>query len=495
MKKTSIIIVLIILSVIGNNFLCFGQKLPIIIQDKRELFIDDFLIEKLNNLDMRLGTPVSAGVALKFNEPWEGKFCTYISIINDGNIYRMYYRGSSKFEVTCYAESTDGINWVKPKLRLYEVDGTLDNNVIMIDTKKKRITHNMSVLYDSGEGIPAGERFKAVGGASDEKKPYLGLYRYISADGIHWNQYNDTTSLFHDYALDSQNVLTWVPAEKCYAIYLRGWTGAKPGELYPAGGVRTIFRSVSKDFVNWSKPEMMQFGDTPLEHLYTNATHPYFRAQQIMISMPFRFSPKARVLTDVELTENGTDSSQWNGVADGVFMTSRGGNVYNRKFLESFIRPGLEQKNWGARSNIPSLGVIPTGAGEMSLFVTRAYGTKDVFLERMKLRTDGFTSLHAGFTEGYALTKPLLLRDNTLLINYSTASKGYVKVILIGEDGKEIPGFGESDAKVITGDKIDGKVIWANNKSLKDLSNTKVRIKFVIKDADLYSFGVFTYKD
>ena len=470
----------------------FGQNSPYVIQDRREVFTDDFLIDKLYKMEPRLGIPVSGGIAMKFNEPWEGRFCTYISIINDGRIFRMYYRGSSIREVTCYAESEDGINWKKPKLGLFEINGTKANNVIMIDNEKLRATHNFSVMYDDREGIPQNERFKAVGGASDEKKPYRGLYRFISADGINWKRYTkDTTALFNKYALDSQNVLTWVPSENCYAVYMRGWTGGKPGELYPANGVRTIVRSVSKDFIHWSEPVFMHFGETPGEHLYTNATHPYFRAPHILISMPFRFSPKIRVLTENELIENGTERSQWNGVADAVFMTSRGGNAYDRKFMESFIRPGMEQKNWAARSNIPALGVIPTGPGEMSLYVTRAYGTRDVFLERMKLRTDGFASLHAGYTEGYALTKPVILKGNKFVLNYSTSSIGYVKVILLGEDGKEVAGFGESDSKIITGDRIDSEVTWGNGKTIKDLGNTTVRIKFILRDADIYSFGVF----
>lgn len=472
-----------------------AQKPAIILQNQRELFIDDHILEKFNNMETRLATPVSGGVAVKFDKPWEGRFSTYVSIINDGIRYRMYYRGltgndnKGAQQVTCYAESVDGISWSKPNLGLFEVNGTRDNNVVLMDNSL-RTTHNLSVMYDSRQGVEADERFKAVGGEST-KNPSSGLFRYVSPDGIHWKRYSkDTTALFNAKELDSQNVLTWVPSENVYAIYLRGWTGGKPGQRYPPGGIRSIARSVSKDFIHWSEPEWMTFGDTPVEHLYTNTTHPYFRAPQIMVSMPFRFSPKVKVLSDAQLMENGTDPTQWQGVADAVFMTSRGGNVYDRKFLESFVRPGPEQKNWGARSNMPAMGVISTGKNEMSFFVTRAYGTKDIFLERMKLRTDGFASLHAGYSEGNVISKPMILRWGKFNMNYSTSSIGYVKVILLNEKGKEIPGFGEADAERITGDKIDGEIRWKSGKTLKDLANTKVRIKFIARDADIYSFAV-----
>jgi hypothetical protein len=196
------------------------------------------------------------------------------------------------------------------------------------------------------------------------------------------------------------------------------------------------------------------------------------------------------VLSDQEMISYGIDSAMWKGVSDAVLMTSRGGNVYERKFLESFVRPGLNPKNWAARSTIPALGVIPTGTAEMSLFVTRAYGTADCHLERMVLRTDGFASLHAGYAEGYAITKPLTLSGSRFLLNFSASSVGYVKVVLLGEDNKELAGFGEADAELIRGDKIEGKIGWRTGRSVRELNGKKVRIKFIVKDADVYSFAV-----
>jgi hypothetical protein len=109
----------------------------------------------------------------------------------------------------------------------------------------------------------------------------------------------------------------------------------------------------------------------------------------------------------------------------------------------------------------------------------------------MKLRTDGFASLHAGFNEGFAQTKPLILKGDVFRLNFSTSSIGYVKVVLLDEKGKEVPGFGEADAKPITGDKTDANVTWTSGKTVRDLGDKKIRIKFIARDADIYSFGVF----
>ena len=74
---------------------------------------------------------------MKFDKPWEGPFSGYCTVIKDGDLYRLYYRGLPKAnpdgsddESTCYAESTDGIHWSKPELGLFEVGGTRKNNVV-----------------------------------------------------------------------------------------------------------------------------------------------------------------------------------------------------------------------------------------------------------------------------------------------------------------------------------------------------------------------------
>lgn len=472
-----------------------AQEETMVMENRRELFVDDHLLDKIEKLQNKLETPFATGQKVVFDQPWEGVFVTYVSIIKDDKGYKMYYRGKGEYkgktdEVTCLALSDDGINWIKPMLGLHEVNGTKANNVI-VPPNDHQSMHNFTVYYDTNEGVPAEERYKAVGGANHSNASYNGLYRYVSADGIKWNLFKrDTTSLFNAYALDSQNVLLWSPVEQCYVIYLRAWTGNKKGLPYPSNGIRTIARSTSKDFLAWSDPVEMSFDGTEIEHLYTNATTPYFRAPQLLIAMPFRFMPKQRILSDEQLTEFGTDKSQWQGMSDGIFMTSRGGNNYDRKFLKSFIRPGADLKNWSARNNIPALGIFPISDREMSFYVTRNYGTPTVSLERMVLRTDGFASLEADYEEGYAVTKALKIKGNKLLINYASATSGYVKVELLDEDGKPLPGYSVNEASTYIGDEINQEVVWSGGKSVSGLGDKLVKIRFLIKDANLYSFAV-----
>ena len=124
-----------------------------------ELFVDDFLIDRLKGLELKLQEPRSAGTVFTFDQPWEGVTSGYVSVFKDGDRYRMYYRGSSDPSYTiketvrpeekiipehaqfaCYAESKDGINWVRPKLGLHEFNGSKENNIVWVE----RGSHNFS---------------------------------------------------------------------------------------------------------------------------------------------------------------------------------------------------------------------------------------------------------------------------------------------------------------------------------------------------------------
>jgi hypothetical protein len=119
---------------------------PIDIGSRRELFVDDFLIDKLSDgAALRLHHPTPQDVAIVHDSPWEGSGSGYHTVFQDGDLYRLYHRGSH-LEVTpgrlgtgnhppfyCYAESTDGVRWTKPEVGLIEFEGSAKNNIILKD--------------------------------------------------------------------------------------------------------------------------------------------------------------------------------------------------------------------------------------------------------------------------------------------------------------------------------------------------------------------------
>ena len=72
-----------------------GSQEPLDIGSRLELFVDNFLIDAMDRVQLRLHHPVPREVVLVLDRLWEGITSGYPStVFRDGNIYRMYYRGT-----------------------------------------------------------------------------------------------------------------------------------------------------------------------------------------------------------------------------------------------------------------------------------------------------------------------------------------------------------------------------------------------------------------
>jgi hypothetical protein len=257
-------------------------------------------------------------------------------------------------------------------------------------------------------------------------------------------------------------------------------------------GVRAIARAKSDDFVRWSSTEPMHYGDTPREHLYTNQTLPYFRAPHIYIAMPGRFMPDRQVLTDEEGVAMGIRDHQgrgyWHDVSDAVLMTSRGGTAYDRTFMEAFVRPGRDRRNWTSRCNYPVRGIIQTASDEMSIYIERHNAQDSKYLERMVLRLDGFASLHAGYSGGMMITRPVCFSGSQLRLNYATGAAGHVRVALLDAEDNPLPGCSFAECNSLIGDEIEARVTWQSGVSLQKYVGLPIHLGFEMKDADVYAF-------
>lgn len=432
----------------GGNVLELGSRL--------ELFVDDYLTDTMANLRWQLHPPIRQEVAIEFNAPWEGPYSAYVTVFQDDHLYRMYYRGAREEgpEVTCYAESNDGIHWRKPHLGLFEWEGSKENNIVWTGPG----THNFAPFKDPNPAAPAEHRYKALAGGP--------LWALVSADGLHWTKWQEEPVITQG-AFDSQNLAFWDGVRGRYVEFHRGFRE----------GVRDIMTSTSDDFLHWTEPQWLDYGGAPREHLYTNATTPYFRAPHLLFAFPKRFVPERHAI----------EEHPHPGVSDGVFMTSRDGVHWDRRFMEGFIRPGLDPYNWTQRSNMTAWGLVPTGPGEISLYHSEHYSHPTNRLRRSTLRTDGFVSINAPYAGGELLTKPLTFEGRELVINYSTSAVGSVQVEIQDAAGRPIEGFTLTQCPEIYGDEIERVVAWAGGSDVSALAGKPIRLRFVMKDADLYS--------
>ena len=413
--------------------------------------------------------------------------------LDDGRL-RAYYRGKavankdgSEEELTCCAESADGRVWTKPELDIFEVMGTRKNNAVLMSAQTA--THNFCPFRDDRPGVPAGERFKALGGTMEGG----GLTAWKSPDGYRWQKMAADPVITkamvpYKYMFDSQNVPFWSAAEGKYLAYYRVFEK----------DIRRIVRSESADFLKWSPPVLMEYRnpevEAPIEHLYTNQTHPYFRAPHLYVAIAARFMPGRRVLTDEQAAAIKVNPGYFKDTSDAIFMTTRPAEgaahlgFYDRTFLEGFIRGGIGAQNWVSRTNYPALNVVPTGASEMSVFVNQDYAQPTAHLRRYSMRTDGFASLRSGYTGGHAVTRPLVFSGRELSLNFSTSAAGGVKVGFEDADGKAISGFSVEDCVTQIGNELDRKVTWKSGTDVSSLAGKPVRLRFSMKDADIFSF-------
>jgi hypothetical protein len=476
---------------------------PLDLGSRRELFVDDYLIESLRDARRQMHHPIPREIAITHDAPWEGSGSAYHSVIHDGDLYRLYYRGSQLAvengrlkvggEVYCYAESRDGITFTKPKLGLYEHDGSKENNIIWTGVGR----HNFAPFRDTRADAAPEAKYKALGGLASEG----GLFAFQSADGIHWSLMREEP-VVTEGAFDSQNLAFWDEHAGVYRAYFRTFTeGVTTAEEWKPAGFRAIRTATSRDFLHWENEADLTYTDSPVEHLYTNQIGPYFRAPHLLIGFPARYvergwSESMRALPELQRREQRAEAHPRYGTAlsEGLLMASRDG-VHFERWPEAFLRPGPERPDtwlyghqfiaWHAVETGPALHGAPR---EISIYAAEgSWHGEGNALRRYTLRLDGFVSVNAPLRGGELVTRPFTFSGDELTLNFATSAAGEIRVEVQRAEGEPYPGFQLDDCPPIFGDTLDRVVTWTGRPELSQLAGKPVRLRFVLRDADLYS--------
>lgn len=478
---------------------------PVDVDSRLELFVDSHLIQKLDKATLRLQRPVDKGVVFRSDLPWEGNRCSRHSIVKDGDRFRCYYEAghiltnavnSPEFPfVTCFRSSTDGIRWEVPSLGLAEFKGSKDTNILAEGDPAKIQRLVPSLIYrNENPRAPAAHTY--IGLVHDFTPQRIQFFISSSPDGLVWNR---QPKPFHVVpAGDDGHVVYWDSNLGKYVAYLRIWhipkTGEKGGwDIRDRGGLRWVERFVSADLETWSEPELLRFRDAsgrdaPAEHIYQFNAEQYVRAPHLRVVIAPR-DVLGRSLPPLANWDLGGRDKQ---ISEGMFMTSRDGLTWDRTFMEAVFRPGPNPGNWAWKTMWPVRGFIQTGPRELSgytyenaIWGTRASGNPPV--RRWAWRLDGFASVTAGAAGGEMITKPIVFSGRRLVLNYETAAAGSIRVEVQDPAGVPIPGYGLADCPDRFGDEIEGVMQWNNGPDLGPFVGKPVRLRFVLKDADLYS--------
>ncbi|GAA3413120.1 hypothetical protein ACFFNY_01160 [Paenibacillus hodogayensis] len=126
---------------------------PLRLGEGPQLLLDDSLIEDRWKLNRVLHRPTNfvKNPILCRDKPWEGDmaFSPWVIWDDDLRLFRMWYecfslshywkRGNDPIYWMCYAESEDGIHWIKPLLDVCPFPGYEKTNVVYCGTHRNRV--------------------------------------------------------------------------------------------------------------------------------------------------------------------------------------------------------------------------------------------------------------------------------------------------------------------------------------------------------------------
>lgn len=489
---------------------------PVDIAQRRELFVDRQLIDRQSgSAALRLHHPQPREISLVHDAPWEGTGSGYHSVFQDSRLYRMFYkaynldvstgklRGDSHPGFTCYAESDDGIRWRKPALNLNEFQGSKANNIVLASGPMGPLNLDAAhpaICKDENPAAPPNARYKACIRSADPKAH--GLIALQSPDGFHWTPMAPRPVITNG-AFDSQNLAFWDPFHKQYRAYWRTFTaGVTTGETWKPDGLRAIRTATSQDFVHWDHSADLTYTNSPAQQLYTNQIKPYHRAPHLLIGFPTRYverpwSPSLNALPELDHRRQRSAASPRLGTAlsEALLMASRDGVEFHR-WNEAFLAPGPERPGtwnyghqyiaWHLVETQSPLGGAPN---ELSLYASESYWTGNSSeVRRYALRLDGFVSVNAGADGGELLTHPLRFEGKHLHLNFATSASGAILVEIQNAEGQPIPGYTAANCDEVFGDAVDRLVTWNGSPDLGKLAGAAIRLRFTLKDADLYAY-------
>lgn len=493
------------------------------LKNRRECFFDNFLIdENLSNAEKRLHKPVRKRELLVLDKPWEGKENLFFCPIYADGKWKLYYASIHEDELAtiCYAESDNGIDWVRPELGIVEYEGSKKNNILMDSTMMEEfdfagLSCCFSVFYDENPKCPKDEKYKMTIWWSG----HASLISFMSADGIHFGNPKFITD---DGAFDSQNRSFWSKEHNKYFCYYRGehdatedvsiidksYTDKTANALFdpkkfllrePGAGTYTFMRDIrvieSDDHINWTEQKLINTTGKDCQ-LYNNVIFPYPRAPHIFIGFALRYAERKRWTKAYdELCGKEERIERMNNMArlglamtDCLFMSTRDG--YNfEKYDEAFITPPVENPNsflYGDGMVAPAVIEVPSeipGADNEYMIINREnYRIKRDFnkLVSYNIRLDGFVSLHAGGEVKKVLTKEFTYTGEDLFVNMATSARGFAYFTL--KCGDE-----EYTSCEMFGNSVNKRIRFEDDGIVKNLAGKPVTLRIEMSDCDIYS--------
>jgi len=475
------------------------QSLTILLVDDHHVLYRSGTKRVLHQLKRHEKNPLIAK-----NKPWETTVA-YCSVHRDAKTgeYQLWYQAWQGRCYLCYAESEDGINWVKPNLGLHEYKGSKDNNIVL------PIGYGGSVIYDPRDP-DAGRRYKSAVWEQNSK-PY-GTALAFSPDGIHWIKYENNPVIkgsHGDYIqppfegdpiinsgsqgppLSTSDVtdLIWDQKRQVYAIYSKTWLDGPKGAMH---WKRAVVRTESKDFTNWTKPQLVMASD---EMDGRGGEHEPARTSGGGGSGGIQFhSGPAFCYNDMYFSMLQVMDAENTGNMPIELTLSHDGYIWQRPFRDKFFLPPLDDKTKFDASLIWS-NATPIFLEDEFRFYYGAYGhpwnssdTKQISgIGMATIPRDRFAGLRPIEKFGQITFKAMEVKNCQAITVNADASAGSIRAEILNANGYRVRGYSKDNAMVIMGDSLGHKIAW-KDRNISSLPPGNYKIRLHLENAEV--FGV-----
>ena len=473
-----------------------GQKIDQIVRQppvrdldsKRQLFLDDHLIDRIENASRWVHSPnkEAGNPILTADRPWEGNRILYLNVVYDENekLFKLWYnvRAASTNRL-CFATSQDGVKFERPSLGLLDFEGSRENNLLLIP-----------------EGANEARVFRDD---HDPERPYKMVYMNFSTYGISvaWSSDGHRWTP-HPYPVivptgDGLSTPFWDQLRQRYVYYHRPdgrhvmrWSKIRNLTAYPT---RRIGLAESFNFTLWTDlkdvvvPDERDGAGT---EFYYMPVFPYESGYVGLLIVYHEYTGDPDFMSgfnytlDTQLTFS-RDGKKWTRVCDRQIFLKGGTGSWDGKRVYPECTVLREDEVWiyYRGSSVPHRNL-----NELVGKPFRGQTLMGDALGLARLRLDGFVSVRAGQREGFVTTWPLTFDGDDLWVN-ADAIGGSLRVEVLSPFGEPILGFTRETCKPLEGDRVRQKVQWTGGHRLAELEQP-VRLRFILSNADLYSFQI-----
>jgi hypothetical protein len=461
----------------------------------RQLFVDDFLIEK-TTLTREYHNPrkIDNNPIFKPETNLEqGPYGIPGASPKDGGIwwdplekiFKMWYEAGWLYTMA-YATSQDGIHWKRPDLNFEPgtnrlvPDLTPDSTTVFLDHFTNNPDERFKMFLRPPDTIPG------------KDKTYNRAYIMVSPDGIRWSNPVETG------ICGDRSTMFYNPFRGKWIYSIRS-----TGELGKSTIGRARYYREHSDFMQggrwknnevvfWTGADNLDLPDPVIgekAQLYNLSAVGYesliLGLHQIHLGPP-----------NEDCLKNATPK-----ITELKISFSRDGFHWYRPNREAFISATRKPGTWD-RGYVQSVGGICNIVGDKLWFHyigfkgdptklsdtyvmngMHSFGSTGIAV----LRRDGFASMNAGSTGGLLTTRLITFNGRYLFVNID-CPQGELRVEILDKDNSVIIPFTADKCTSLKSDSTIHQIKWKDSEDLSSLKRKKVKFRFYLENGKLYSF-------